>query len=109
MEVGKINSINTNKSALRQTNPCTSKCVAFKAAPPAPSYSNNSKKFWLILRQLANEMKDITEIKNAVIAAIGTGIIAPAIILVSPGKGDEEDKNKKFIQTAAVPSKAPEW
>jgi hypothetical protein len=55
---------------------------------------------------MSEKMKDITEVKNALIAAIGTGIIAPAIILVSPGKGDKEDKDKKFIQALRQPLSA---
>ena len=64
------------------------------------------KKFWFYLRRLGDQMKDITEIKNALIAAIGTGIIAPAIILVSPGKGDKEDKRKKATQAIRQPLSA---
>ncbi len=64
------------------------------------------KKIWFYLRRLGDQMKDITEIKNALIAAIGTGIIAPAIILVSPGKGDKEDKRKKATQAIRQPLSA---
>ena len=65
-----------------------------------------AKKFWFKLRRLGDQMKDITEIKNALIAAIGTGIIAPATILVSPGKGDKQDKDKKFLQALRQPLSA---
>ena len=107
MEVGKINSVSNISPALRnaRTSIPIHQNVAFKAGPSGGT-SNMSKKFWLLLRQLGSAMKDITETKNAVIAAIGTGIIAPAIILVSPGKGDEEDKNKKFIQALRQPLSA---
>ena len=101
MEVRKINSISNIKPAVKQHQLNSVSAVSFKAKPPTGS--NASKKFWLYLRKLADAMKDITEIKNALIAAIGTGVIAPLIILVSPGKGDKEDKDKKFIQAIRQP------
>ena len=101
MEVRKINSISNIKPAVKQQKLNSVSAVSFKAKPPTGS--NMSKKFWLYLRKLADEMKDITEIKNALIAAIGTGVIAPLIILVSPGEGDKEDKDKKFIQAIRQP------
>ena len=61
---------------------------------------------WYSLRSLSKGMSEITEITNALIAAIGTGIIAPFIILVSPGKGDKEDKDKKFFQAIRQPLSA---
>lgn len=61
---------------------------------------------WYSLRSLSKSMAEITEITNAVIAAIGTGIIAPFIILASPGKGDKEDKDKKFFQAIRQPLSA---
>lgn len=75
--------------------------ISFKGAG-----GDAAKKFWFQLRRLGDQMKDITEIKNALIAAIGTGIIAPAVILVSPGKGDKEDKDKKFLQALRQPLSA---
>lgn len=106
MEVGKINSFNTIRPAYK--NAAVSKPkqqeVAFKAGPVGAG--NGGKKFWLMLRRLGNEMKSITEIKNAFVAAIGTGIIAPIIILVSPGKGDKKDKDKKFLQALRQPLSA---
>ena len=68
--------------------------------------NNLSKKGWFVFRRLSDEMKDITEITNAIIAAIGTGIIAPLIIMASPGKGDKEDKDKKFFQAIRQPLSA---
>ena len=68
--------------------------------------SSISKRGWFFLRNLSDYMKDASEITNAIIAAIGTGIIAPAIILVSPGKGDKEDKDKKFFQAIRQPLSA---
>ena len=65
-----------------------------------------AQKGWFVLKKLANAMKNITEYHNAIIAAIGTGIIAPLIILVSPGKGDKEDKDKKFFQAIRQPISA---
>lgn len=75
--------------------------VSFKGAS-----GDFAKKFWFNLRRLGNQMKDNTEMQNALIAAIGTGVIAPAIILVSPGKGDEQDKKKKFTQALRQPISA---
>ena len=103
MEVGRISSNSYVKPQLAQNPNTVTKSVAFKGVP---SGSNGAKKGWFYLRRLADEMKDITEIKNAVIAAIGTGIIAPLIILVSPGKGDKEDKDKKFLQALRQPISA---
>ena len=104
MEVGRINSIN-NATAYRQNPVNKSGQVAFKAASPSKG-SSIGKKCWLWLRHMSERMKDVTEKENAIIAAIGTGIIAPAIILVSPGKGDQEDKNKKKIQALRQPLSA---
>lgn len=67
---------------------------------------NTAKHGWRILRQISDAMKEITEVKNAIIAAIGTGIIAPVTILISPGKGDKEDKDKKFLQALRQPLSA---
>ena len=65
-----------------------------------------AKKSMFAFRNLSEYMNNISEITNALIAAIGTGIIAPAIILVSPGKGDKEDKEKKFFQAIRQPLSA---
>ena len=65
-----------------------------------------AKRGMFAFRNLSDYMSDVSEITNAVIAAIGTGIIAPAIILVSPGKGDKEDKDKKFFQAIRQPLSA---
>lgn len=67
---------------------------------------NLSKHCWLKLKNLSKSMTEITEFSNAAIAAIGTGIIAPLIILCSPGKGDQEDKDKKFFQAIRQPLSA---
>lgn len=104
MEVRKINSFNTVAPALKKSSVSEPKYYE-------PSFKSNisneaAKKGWLFLRRLGSEMKNITEIKNAFIAAIGTGIIAPIIILVSPGKGDKQDKDKKFLQALRQPLSA---
>lgn len=113
MKVEKVNSLNNwqkadpkNKSV---TNYCTASrgaSVAFQGGPRGLLPAGASKRIKLVLRNLANAMSEITEAKNAYIAAIGTGIIAPAIILVSPGKGDKEDKDKKFLQALRQPLSA---
>lgn len=104
MEVRKVNSFNNAKVVSRQYVSNTKQDITFKAAPS--NGSNGAKKGWLALRRLADAMKDITEQKNAYIAAIGTGVIAPVVIMASPGKGDKEDKNKKFIQALRQPLSA---
>lgn len=108
MEVSKVNSVNLVSPALKKTSQSLPRYqeVSFKSNPLGNTGSNLSKKFWLTLRRLGNEMKNITEIKNAVIAAIGTGIIAPIVILLSPGKGDKQDKDKKFLQALRQPLSA---
>jgi hypothetical protein len=68
--------------------------------------ANLSNKGWFFLRNLSEKMKEASEITNALIAAIGTGIIAPLIIMVSPGKGDKEDNDKKFFQAIRQPLSA---
>lgn len=65
-----------------------------------------AKQAWLKLKNLSSSMNEVTEFTNAFIAAIGTGIIAPAIILCSPGKGDKEDKEKKHFQALRQPLSA---
>lgn len=108
MKVEKLNSTNSWQNAENRkrvvTNhyPVTSSgSVSFKG-----DTSKLGKHFWRYLRQLGKSMNEITEIKNALIAAIGTGVIAPAVILVSPGKGDEDDKNKKKLQALRQPISA---
>lgn len=68
--------------------------------------SQLSKQGWFLLRKLSHNMKNVTEMTNAYIAAIGTGIIAPFVILASPGKGDKEDKDKKKFQALRQPLSA---
>ena len=89
-----IKSVNNPPTAnsLNQNN------ISFGKAP--------SENFWLNLKRFAVTMSDISEITTACIAAIGTGIIAPLVIMVSPGKGDKEDKDKKFFQAIRQPLSA---
>ena len=65
-----------------------------------------AKRGWLVLRDLSSTMKNVSEITNAIIAAVGTGIIAPLVILGSPGKGDKNDKDKKKLQALRQPISA---
>lgn len=65
-----------------------------------------TKHGWYALRSISDKMQNASEITNALIQAIGTGIIAPLIILVSPGKGDKEDNDKKFFQAIRQPLSA---
>ena len=85
--------------------PNSSRCGQYTPSFGAAG-GNVSKKCWLHLRRLSNYMKDVSEFTNATIAAIGTGIIAPLVIMVSPGKGDKKDKDKKFFQAIRQPLSA---
>ena len=76
--------------------PNSSRCGQYTPSFGAAG-GNVSKKCWLHLRRLSNYMKDVSEFTNATIAAIGTGIIAPLVIMVSPGKGDKKDKLNDFM------------
>ena len=67
---------------------------------------NVTKRGWLFLRNLSTTMANPSEIINAVIQAVGTGIIAPLVILGSPGKGDKNDKDKKKLQALRQPISA---
>ena len=102
MEVGKVNSISCSKVASKRASSPHRNYVSFKAKAP----SDVTKRGWFYLRRMGDKMKDITEVKNAWIAAVGTGIIAPAVIMVSPGKGDKKDKDKKFLQALRQPISA---
>lgn len=83
----------------------SAKDVSFKGG-------NYSKRFWLMLRQLSNYMKEPSEMTNAIIAAVGTGAIAPIAIMCSPGKKvntPEEQKierEKKTFQALRQPVSA---
>ena len=90
------------------TNPLiSSDTVSFKRGS-----GNFSKKFFHIFRKLSHYMKDPSEMTNAVIAAIGTGAIAPFAIMCSPAKktGDVQDpkveKEKKRFQALRQPVSA---
>ncbi|MBQ8168648.1 hypothetical protein IJZ97_04440 [bacterium] len=111
MEVGKIQqhlASNSRSSAPLKRQKATNfvKSTAANSVSFQGASGQLSKKSWLFLRNLSESMRNVSEITNAVIAAIGTGIIAPAIILVSPGKGDKEDKDKKFLQAIRQPLSA---
>lgn len=56
---------------------------------------NFGKRFWFFFRKLSNYMKDPSEMINAVIAAIGTGAIAPFAIMCSPAKKTDNVQDKK--------------
>ena len=95
-------SASLNNGVKRQpVSSASSSNVSFQGAG-----GNVAKRGWLALRKLSNFMKDASEATNAGIAAIGTGIIAPLVIVVSPGKGDKEDKDKKFFQAIRQPLSA---
>ena len=104
-----INKIQTKPYVSHKATTCAAgKAHATQYAPSNQvSFKGNlSKHCWLKLKNLSKSMTEITEFSNAAIAAIGTGIIAPLIILCSPGKGDQEDKDKKFFQAIRQPLSA---
>lgn len=84
----------------------TSDNVSFKGQ------SDAAKRGWLVFRKLSNYMKDSSEMTNALIAAIGTGVIAPFAIMCSPSKKTNDssdkqaDKEKKFFQAMRQPVSA---
>ena len=63
--------------------------VSFKGA------SNLTKHCWLYFRKLSEYMKEPSEMTNALIAMIGTGIIAPFAIMCSPKKKCKHAQDKK--------------
>ena len=65
-----------------------------------------SNAFWNCYKKLSNFMKAPSEVVNASVDAFGTGVIATAVIPISPGKGDKEDKEKKFFQAIRQPISA---
>ena len=91
-----------------------------KSAQKLPSKGYDSVSFkrkggerlWLIFRNLSDYMKEPSEMTNAIVAAVGTGGIAPIAIMCSPGKktNNAEDKkterNKKAFQAARQPVSA---
>lgn len=95
-----INSKRGNATPALQNTVQAADSVSFQGSIPL------TKQAKLGTRRLFDFMKDASEITNAFIAAIGTGIIAPAIIMVSPGKGDKEDHDKKFFQALRQPLSA---
>ncbi len=94
------NSKNISPNAAQKYTAGYSSNVSFQGG------ANLSNRGWFFLRRLSEQMKEASEITNALIAAIGTGIIAPLIIMVSPGKGDKEDNDKKFFQAIRQPLSA---
>lgn len=70
------------------------------------------KRFWLIFRQLSDYMKEPSEMTNAIVAAVGTGGIAPIAIMCSPGKkttnaeDKKKERGKKAFQAARQPVSA---
>lgn len=92
---------NNKNLAVAQTLENTVDRVSFKG-----SKNLTTKYIKMPIYKLAESMKDVTEYTNAIIAAIGTGIIAPITIMCSPGKGDKEDKDKKFFQAIRQPLSA---
>ena len=64
--------------------------VSFKGKP-----GGFGKRFWFLFRRLSNYMKEPSEMTNALIAAIGTGAIAPFAIMCSPAKKTDNAQDKK--------------
>ena len=94
----------------------TAKGYAYNRSRKAVSFGMNTnvpKYFWLYLKKLSKYMKEPSEMTNALIAMIGTGLIAPFAIMCSPKKkgnqsaGDAKtDKEKKFFQALRQPVSA---
>lgn len=74
--------------------------------------SNLMKKMKFHFRKLSDYMKEPSEMTNALIAMIGTGLIAPFAIIYSPKKKccnknqENVDKEKKFFQALRQPVSA---
>ena len=76
--------------------------------------SFGSKQLLFNLRKLSNYMKEPSEVINAGINMIGTGLIAPFAIMCSPKKpcsnpspsNEKEDREKKFFQAIRQPVSA---
>ena len=100
---GKLNNNNfTNNLSVPSCN-----AVSFKGI-------NIVKKSLMYLRNLSEYMKEPSEMTNAIIQMIGTGLIAPFAIMYSPSpkkKGEKvinekEAKEKKFFQAIRQPISA---
>ena len=71
-----------------------------------------AKKFFFQFRKLSEYMKNPSEMTNALIAMIGTGIIAPFAIMCSPKKkcnqaqDEKKAREKKFFQAIRQPISA---
>lgn len=95
-----------NFSSVPQIDNGASDTVSFKGK------SDTAKRGWLLFRKLSNYMKESSEMTNALIASIGTGVIAPVAIMCSPSKKSNDssdkqaDKDKKFFQAMRQPISA---
>ena len=84
----------------------TKNVVAFKG------HADLGKRFYLHFRKLSNYMKNPSEMTNAIIVMIGTGIIAPFAIMCSPkkkchkGQSEKTEREKKFFQALRQPVSA---
>lgn len=78
----------TNPSELKQSDG-SGNSISFQGK------ADISKRFLFIFRQLSNYMKEPSEMTNALIAAIGTGAIAPFAIMCSPAKKTNNVQDKK--------------
>ena len=78
----------------------------------ASTSSNFMKKMKFQFRKLSDYMKEPSEMTNALIAMIGTGLIAPFAIMYSPKKKccnknqENVDREKKFFQALRQPVSA---
>ena len=85
-------------------------------SPKAVSFGSHlslSKKMLLKFRNLSEYMQEASEMTNALIAMIGTGVIAPFAIMCSPNKkcnkspeDKKVDREKKFFQAIRQPISA---
>lgn len=115
MEVSSIKSSVFKNNGLRLTGKGNLSKVAQNNSSKSVSFGANlnlTKKFWFHFTNLSDYMKEASEMTNAVIAMIGTGLIAPFAIMCSPKKkcahpqGEKQDKEKKFFQAIRQPISA---
>jgi len=114
-----LHTVKRQGSVLRQMQNSPGVTSAVHSSPVAfKGNLNITKHFWRYFRNLSDYMKEASEMTNAVIAMIGTGIIAPFAIMCSPKKkcnqtqnvntenAQKIDKEKKFFQAIRQPVSA---
>ncbi len=87
--------------------------AAFNSGHDTVSFKGKGgNKFWLVFRKVSEYMKEPSEMTNAIVAAVGTGAIAPIAIMCSPNKktrnaeDKKTEKSKKSFQALRQPVSA---